>query len=78
MSRERRTHHPLSRSWTPEEDAVLLKMLHQGRLLGSISVRLKRSIKAVYARKGMLERGAVLTTVTSECPQLAHSNVRRS
>ena len=60
MSRER-TRHPLSRSWTPEEDAVLLKMLHQGRLLGSISVRLKRSIKAVYARKGMLERGAVST-----------------
>jgi len=40
---------------------VLLEMLHQGRLLGSISVRLKRSIKAVYARKGMLERGAVST-----------------
>ena len=61
MSRERRTRHPLSRSWTPGEDAVLLKMLHQGRLLGSISVRLKRSIKAVYTRKAMLERGAVCT-----------------
>jgi len=60
MSRERRARRPpLTRAWTPEEDAVLLEMLHQGNLLGGIAVRLKRSIKAVYTRKAMLERSAI-------------------
>jgi hypothetical protein len=40
---------------------VLLEMLHQGKALGSIAVRLRRSISAIYARKGMLQRGAVST-----------------
>ena len=61
MSHERRTRRPLIRAWTPEEDAVILEMLHQGKQAGSIAVRLKRSISAIYTRKAMLERGAVCT-----------------
>jgi len=62
MSRERRARRPpLTRAWTPEEDAVLLEMFHQGKLLGGIAVRLKRSIRAISKRKAMLQQGAVST-----------------
>ena len=62
MSRERRARRPpLLRAWTPEEDAVLLEMFHQGKLLGGIAVRLKRSIRAISKRKAMLEPGTVST-----------------
>jgi len=40
----------------PEEDAVLLEMLHQGKLLGGIAVRLKRSIRAISKRKAMYKQ----------------------
>jgi hypothetical protein len=36
-------------------------MLHQGKLLGGIAVRLKRSIRAISKRKAMLQQGAVST-----------------
>jgi hypothetical protein len=62
MARERPTRRPpLIRHWTPEEDALLLDMLHKGKPLGSIAVKFKRSISAIYARKAMLQRGAIST-----------------
>ena len=62
MSAERRTRRaPLIRAWTSEDDALLLKMLHQRKRAGSIAVKLKRSISAIYARKAALQRGAVST-----------------
>ena len=40
---------------------MLLEMFHQGKLLGGIAVRLKRSIRAISKRKAMLQQGAVST-----------------
>jgi hypothetical protein len=60
MAHELRTRRPsLRRSWSPEEDAALLEMLHQGKSLGSVAVKFKRSLAAIYRRKAMLERGAL-------------------
>ena len=60
MSRERRTRRSLLvRAWTREDDAVLLEMLRQEKSAGSIAVRLKRSISAIYTRKAALQRGVV-------------------
>ena len=53
---------------------MLLEMLHQGKLLGGIAVRLKRSIKAVYTRKAMLERSAVSTEPKLYCVALGWRN----
>ena len=62
MARERRSSRPpLIRAWTPEDDAVLLEMLHRGKPTASIAVRLRRSISAIYTRKAALQRGAAPT-----------------
>jgi len=62
MSPERLTRRPpLIRAWTPQDDAVLLEMLHQEKSTGTIAVRLRRSISAIYTRKAALQRGAVAT-----------------
>ena len=56
MARERPTpRSSLRRPWEPEEDAVLLEMLHQGRSTGGIGVRLKRSARAIAKRKTTLQ-----------------------
>ncbi len=62
MTRERLTRRsPLFRPWIPEEDAVLLEMLRQGKQAGGIAVRLKRSISAIHTRRAMLQQGAAST-----------------
>ncbi len=61
MTRERLTRRsPLFRPWTPEEDAVLLEMLRQGKQAGGIAVRLKRSISAIHTRRAMLHKAPLL------------------
>jgi hypothetical protein len=47
---------PLVRSWTREEDTRLLQMVEQNRHRALIAASLKRTIKAVTGRLGVLRR----------------------
>ena len=48
----------LKQSWTAEEDARLLELSRQGKRPLQISTSLRRSAKAIWTRKGKLERAA--------------------
>jgi hypothetical protein len=51
------TRRPLHRPWSVDDDATLLTMVRQGKSAGMISVRLRRTPKAVEARRKLLLGG---------------------
>ena len=57
------------RLWTPNEEALLLELLEEGKDLRAIAVRLKRSTAAVQHHVGRLRARSALWDLRAQPPK---------